>query len=120
MTGEIWWAELITSDAQRAKDHYTNLIGWEAEDMVMPDGSTYTMFSKDGKNIAGMQAKQEAWGPMPDHWMTYLTVANVDKAVSENTKAGGKLINGPFDIPVGRFAVIADPTGATLAVATSA
>lgn len=40
---------------------------------------------------------------------TDLTVESVDKAVNRFTAAGGRLVNGPFDIPIGRCAVVADP-----------
>lgn len=120
MTGEIWWSELITSNVEKARAHYENIAGWSSEDITMPDGSSYTIFSAGETQVAGMQAKQAAWGPVPDHWMTYISVDDVDGAIDQNARGGGQLLSGPFDIPVGRFAVIADPSGATLAVATPA
>jgi len=38
-------------------------------------------------------------------------VPNVYEAVREFTNAGGKLVNGPFDIPIGKCAVVKDPWG---------
>lgn len=40
---------------------------------------------------------------------TDLTVQSVDEAVDRFTAAGGRLVSGPFDIPIGRCAVVADP-----------
>lgn len=51
--------------------------------------------------------------PMPE---TDLTVEAVDDAVRRFTEAGGKSIAGPFDIPIGRCAVVADPWGNHLVV----
>jgi predicted enzyme related to lactoylglutathione lyase len=41
-------------------------------------------------------------------------VASADEATRVVVAAGGRLISGPFDIPVGRAAVVADPFGNTL------
>jgi predicted enzyme related to lactoylglutathione lyase len=47
-------------------------------------------------------------------WMGYVWVEDVDKAPPKLTAAGGAVFKAPADIPgVGRFAVVADPDGAT-------
>jgi len=40
-----------------------------------------------------------------------LLVANVDSALKRFNQAGGETIAGPFDIPIGRCAVVRDPFG---------
>lgn len=40
-----------------------------------------------------------------------LRVDNVENVLGEFIKAGGKLIDGPFDIDIGKCAVVADPGG---------
>ena len=40
-----------------------------------------------------------------------LLVDDVDRALERFIEAGGKTINGPFDIPIGRCAVVRDPFG---------
>jgi predicted enzyme related to lactoylglutathione lyase len=41
-------------------------------------------------------------------------VASADDAAQAVQAAGGSVLTGPFDIPVGRVAVVADPFGNTL------
>ena len=41
-------------------------------------------------------------------------VASADHAAAAIQAAGGRVVTGPFDIPVGRVAVVADPFGNTL------
>jgi predicted enzyme related to lactoylglutathione lyase len=41
-------------------------------------------------------------------------VASADKAAAAVQAAGGRVVTGPFDIPVGRAAVVADPFGNVL------
>jgi lactoylglutathione lyase len=40
---------------------------------------------------------------------TDLLVESVPDAIKQFTEAGGKLIFGPIDIPIGLFAIVADP-----------
>ncbi len=51
----------------------------------------------------------------PPHWMANVTVADVDATVALVRKLDGRILREPEDIPtVGRFALIADPHGATI------
>ena len=43
-----------------------------------------------------------------------LKVASADEAVERIVEAGGKLVAGPFDIQIGRCAVVLDPWGNAL------
>jgi predicted enzyme related to lactoylglutathione lyase len=53
---------------------------------------------------------------IPPNWLVYFTVGNADAAVETIKSGGGDVRFGPIDIPVGRFAVVADPHGAVFAV----
>jgi hypothetical protein len=109
--GTFSWAELATSDADGAKAFYGNVLGWEYEDMPIPDGSVYTMASRDGKQVAALYRTDE----QPPHWNCYVTVASVDDAAAKAGDLGANVVAEPFDVmDVGRMAVIADPTGAAL------
>ena len=53
----------------------------------------------------------------PPHWLGVVGVADTDAIVGRARALGAKVYAGPFDIPgVGRYAILADPTGATFAV----
>ena len=53
--GSFCWVELGTSDNEGAKNFYTQLFGWEADDHPMgPDGSVYTILKLDGKDVGGL------------------------------------------------------------------
>lgn len=43
-----------------------------------------------------------------------LLVGSVETAVHDFVKAGGKIVSGPFDIQIGRCAVVKDPWGNVL------
>jgi len=58
---------------------------------------------------------------MPPAWISYVTVDSVDTTAQQAEKLGGKILMPPRDIPeVGRFAVIQDPQGASIAIITYA
>jgi len=120
-TGSIWWNELISANPDRSRDFYASVIGWSpkvvaAEDTSRPPApgeNEYTLFMQNGVESAGLAKYdgKEPTDPKPG-WLTYIQVANVDDAVVEALKKGGKVIKAPTDAAnVGRIAIIADPDG---------
>jgi predicted enzyme related to lactoylglutathione lyase len=55
---------------------------------------------------------------VPPFWAVYFSVADTDAAVARITELGGSVMMPPMDIEPGRFATVADPTGATFNVIT--
>ena len=50
---------------------------------------------------------------VPEGWMPYLAVDDVDKRVATAVKAGAQLMRPIFDVPgVGRIAILTEPGGA--------
>jgi predicted enzyme related to lactoylglutathione lyase len=80
---------------------------------------TYTLVMTAGEKVGGIMAiPRDAQGLAPA-WGSYVTVDDVDARVARAQSLGAKLLMAPRDIPnVGRFAVIADPQGAMLAMIT--
>lgn len=114
--GHFVWRELMTTDLQKARGFYGELLGWTAEDTPMPTG-TYTVFKKEGVPLAGMMAMPPGATGMPPAWMSYCSVKDVDKTLEVATKNGGQVIMPAMDAAeVGRFAVLSDPTGGVLGV----
>jgi uncharacterized protein len=113
--GTFSWVDLATPDAGSAKSFYSDLFGWQSEDMPGEAG-TYTIFRLDGKDVAGCFGQGQGEG-MPPHWNSYVTVEDADGAVSRATELGGSTLMEPRDVEGGgRMGVIADPAGAPLAL----
>ncbi|MGI9641421.1 MAG: VOC family protein [Acidimicrobiia bacterium] len=111
--------DLATTDLDAAKAFYTDLFGWDAADMPMPQGGIYSMLSKGGKDVAGAYVLNAEMAAMdvPPHWVSYVTVADADAAAFAVASAGGTVIAEPFDVmTAGRMAVAADPGGATFSM----
>lgn len=116
--GTFGWNELMITDAEACKAFFTELMGWTTESMEMPQGGTYTIF-KLGETPTGglLQMSGPEFEGVPPHWTGYLTVTDVDATADKCKSLGGAVIHGPFDVEnVGRFAIIADPTGAAVGV----
>jgi uncharacterized protein len=119
--GRFVWYELSTTDLAAAKTFYAAVVGWAVGDAAMP-GAAYSLFSAGETSIGGaMQLPETArrMGAKP-MWIGYVGVDDVDAAVGRLKSLGGTLYVPPTDIPdIGRFAVVADPQLATLALIKS-
>jgi predicted enzyme related to lactoylglutathione lyase len=115
--GSFSWPELLTPDKDRAEAFYTELFGWGTESTGEEMGN-YTLLKRGEASIGGV-ANPPREG-IPPVWMVYFEVDDADAAVRATRDGGGRVEMEPMDIPgVGRFAVLADPQGATFAVIKS-
>ena len=74
----------------------------------------YATFLADGRGAAGgyEQPEQERSMGIPPHWNLYVFADDVDKTVAKAVELGAQAIVPGMDLPNGRMAVLADPTGA--------
>jgi len=117
--GQFSWAELGTTNSDAAKKFYGGLFGWTFDDMPAGPDMVYTM-NKLGNHAASalytMGKEMTAQG-VPPHWLSYVTVDDVDAITAKAKQNGAKVMKEPFDVmDVGRMAVFTDPSGAHLAV----
>ena len=111
--GLFVWHELMSTDQATATKFYQMLFGWNVtvEDMGAPVGK-YTMLKSNDDMVGGVLPLDADHG-QPAHWISYITVPDVDAACKKMVSLGGKVPVKPFDIPsVGRTAVAQDPAGA--------
>ena len=113
--GTFSWADLATTDQEGAKKFYGELFGWEADDLPVGDGMTYSMMNLGGKPAAAIatQPPQQRDAGVPPAWQSYITVESADAAAERATALGATVHAPPFDVmEAGRMAVIQDPQGA--------
>jgi len=111
--GTFCWNELMTRDVERAKRFYRDTIGWTFEAMPMGKGSYW--IAKSGDKMAGgmFELTSPEYDGVPESWMSYLAVDDVDARVAKALKDGAKLMKPIFDVPgVGRIAILMQPGGA--------
>jgi len=107
------WHELVTDDQKNSGRFFGELFGWDLKEVDAGDFGTYTLFQKDGKDIAGMM------NPTPDtpgegsYWHSYIEVSDVDACAEKAPSLGGEVVVQPHDVPdVGRICIVKDPAGA--------
>jgi hypothetical protein len=111
--GRFYWNELMTRDVEKAKKFYNTAIGWTFEAMPMPDG-TYWVVKSNGEAAGGIfPLTSPQFDGVPESWMSYLAVDDVDARVKKAQSAGATLMRPIFDVPnVGRIAIVREPGGA--------
>jgi predicted enzyme related to lactoylglutathione lyase len=107
------WHELVTDDQQTSGHFFRELFGWTSREVDAGPFGTYTLFQKDGEDVAGMM------NPTPDtpakgpYWHSYIAVDDVDECARRVAALGGTVPVAPHEVPeFGRVCAVADPTGA--------
>jgi predicted enzyme related to lactoylglutathione lyase len=111
--GSFVWHELMTKDPEAALKFYGELFGWKYKTGEMGPMKYHEILVGE-RPIGGITGTM---GPgQPSAWHAYVSVDNVDAAMQRATQHGGKVQMPPMDIPgTGRFAMLADPSGAVIA-----
>ena len=108
------WVDLATSDAEGARNFYSQLFGWEMEVSEDPQYGGYATAKVAGSgqnSAAGIGPKQDP--NMPNVWSLYIGTDDVNALADRVTQAGGTVVAPPFDVgDQGRMAVFQDPSGA--------
>jgi uncharacterized protein len=111
--GKVVWHDLTTNDPAAAKKFYGDLLGWQFVETTVLD-HPYTVARQGDKAVAGIHApRPENAGKTPSHWLSYISVADVDATVATAKAEGAVVLAGPVDVgKLGRAAVLHDPAGA--------
>jgi hypothetical protein len=115
--GSLIWNEMLTRDVPASTSFYRDalsLTGKASEATEVP----YTELQIDGTTVAGMMDISGPQWPAEMHpqWVVYFDVADCDAACTKVQELGGIVVVPPTDIPIGRFAVLTDPQGASFSV----
>jgi predicted enzyme related to lactoylglutathione lyase len=113
--GTLCWADLMTTDAARARQFYADLFGWEiAPGQNDPSGYLHI---KNGETFIGGIPPVGPQPGVPSHWLLYFLASGCDGAAAKAKSLGANICYGPTTMEgVGRWAVVADPQGAVFAI----
>lgn len=114
--GLVGWRELHTTDQAGAFVFYAKLFGWTKGDaMDMGPMGTYQIVSYSKGMFGGMFNSPAA--KAHPFWLYYFNVAGIDTARDQVLKGGGKVTNGPMQVPGGAWIIqCVDPQGAHFAL----
>lgn len=115
--GEGSWHELMAADAEAAMKFYGELFGWQSTgSMDMGEAGQYHMFGRTFP-LGGMMNKPKELADVPPHWGVYFRVPNVHEAAERVKSGGGKVLNGPMEVPGGDWIInCMDPQGAAFSL----
>jgi predicted enzyme related to lactoylglutathione lyase len=111
----VGWNELFTDDYQAGFEFYSDLFGWEVmDDMDMGEHGVYRIYGRNDRQLGGIMNRP---AEMPAAWLYYITVPDIDAAAAAIGEHGGKVLNGPMEVPGGgKVLQAADPQGAAFAL----
>jgi len=118
--GTVAWHELMAGDGASAFAFYSGLFGWsKSQAMDMGPMGTYQLFNAGKEDIGGIMTKMpEIRAPF---WTYYVVVEAIDAATARVQDKGGKVLNGPMQVPGGSWIVqCLDPQGAMFALTAMA
>ena len=108
--GVFYWNELMTRDTDKAREFYGKSLGWTFTEMPMEE-DTYVVANLGEKPVGGIfPMNGPQFDGVPEHWMSYIAVDNVDERLELAKSMGGEVLRPPFDVPgIGRIAILKDP-----------
>lgn len=112
--GALTLNQLNTSDAERAQEFYSGVLGWRFEPVEGGDMPYWGIYNGDRLNGGMMPMPADAGAP--SHWLVYFGSENVDDDAGRIGELGGTVMVPPMPIPSGRILVAADPQGAVFAL----
>ena len=107
------WIDLFTSDPDKSRAFYGELLGWTSSEPNEEFGG-YFNFSKGDSLVAGGM-KNDGSAGVPDMWNVYLAVDNAEATVEKATASGGSVIVPAMEVgDMGSMAVVTDAGGAAI------
>lgn len=109
LAGAPCWTDCSCSDVDKAAEFYRDLLGWD-----VPEGDPafggYRNASVGGKSVAGLMGQME---PGPVVWSTYFKTDDSAATAALVVEHGGSVMFPPTEVgPLGKMAILVDPTGA--------
>ena len=109
------WVDSGRVSATAAKNFYGGLFGWEFENRSPEGFPPYFVAQIEGRDVAALGEQEQKLDPPV--WNTYVWVEDADATAAKAVAAGGEVQMSPMDAgTAGRFAALADPTGASFCV----
>jgi hypothetical protein len=108
-SGVPCWADVSARDVRASGAFYAAVLGWHVPEPDEQWGG-YVTAEADGQVVAGIGPLQEG---APAAWTLYLATDDVDGVVARAGEHGGTVLAPVMDVgPLGRMAILADPSGA--------
>ncbi len=115
--GKMGWLDVTVPDAQKLRDFYKRVVGWESTDVEMGGYSDYVMGPPGADGVAGICHSRGNNVGLPNAWLPYFTVADIEASARQVEVLGGRMRTPIRSMgSQGRYAVIEDVGGAVCAL----
>lgn len=116
--GSITWTDLTVPHADRIRDFYAAVVGWNVTEVDMGGYQDYCMNEPaTGKSVAGVCWQRGSNAGLPSVWLVYINVADLEESARRCEAQGGTILRPPTSMGgYGRYCVIQDPAGAVAAL----
>jgi predicted enzyme related to lactoylglutathione lyase len=105
----------MTSDVDRARSFYGELLGWGAEEPAAEFGG-YVNFTLGGERVAGLMPAQPDMD-VHDVWSVYLAVEDAAKTTELATAHGGQILVPAMPVgDLGVMTVVSDVSGGVIGI----
>src|SRR5207249_3081870 len=97
LPGKFVWFELVSRDAKKAQAFYGEVLGWRVQPFPMGASAYEMILAGDTLDtmIGGYAAPKS--DRQPSHWISYVSVEDVDATAKAATANGGKVVEAPYD-----------------------
>ena len=106
----VVWTEIPVRDLHRSIAFYNSVFDWQMEPSMMGPQEVAVL---GGKGSAQTVSGNLVQGPPAGGTGTvvHIAVADLSAATDRAKIAGARIIDGPVEIPVGRYTMVEDPDG---------
>ncbi len=114
LTGAPCWADLMTTDPDRAVDFYSSVFGWRAERAPEEFGG-YINFFEENSRVCGCPGQAQPGAPVT--WNVYLRADDAAATLNKVEAAGGQIAMPAMQVgDLGTMAFVLDPDNAMIGV----
>jgi uncharacterized protein len=115
--GAIEWRDLTVVNAEKVKDFYCSVVGWDSSAVSMGEYDDFNInLPNSSETIAGVCHARGSNNKLPAQWLMYVRVKDVVESAASCKELGGAVLDGPRAMGSSQFCVIQDPEGAVLAL----
>lgn len=120
--GKVGWLDVTVPDAAKLRDFYKRVVGWTSTGVEMGGYEDFMMAPPGGGDaVAGICNSRGNNVGLPNAWLPYFHVADVEASARQVEVLGGRLRTPIRSMgTMGRFVVIEDVGGAVCALFQSA
>ena len=93
---EIHYLEVVTPNAEGAREFYSRAYGWRFEDMAPELGNAFVASLPNG-SLCGIRAPMH--DPEKPTVRTYIRVADIESSIERAVELGATVALGPTEIP---------------------